>query len=52
MVLVPEIALTSHLVDTFAARIEKLAVIHSAVLPSKRYISSLSRSKMVKLIWY
>jgi len=37
MVLVPEIALTSHLVDTFAARIEKLAVIHSAVLPSERY---------------
>ncbi|HNX29005.1 MAG TPA: primosomal protein N' [Syntrophomonadaceae bacterium] len=37
IVLVPEIALTSHLVDTFAARIENLAVIHSAVLPSERY---------------
>lgn len=37
MVLVPEIALTSHLVDTFAARIENLAVIHSAVLPSERF---------------
>lgn len=37
LVLVPEIALTSHLVDIFAARIERLAVIHSAILPSERY---------------
>ncbi len=37
IILVPEIALTSHLVETFSARIENLAVIHSAVLSSERY---------------
>jgi len=37
LVLVPEIALTSHLVDIFAARIARLAVIHSAILSSERY---------------
>ncbi|NLB51587.1 MAG: primosomal protein N' [Syntrophomonadaceae bacterium] len=37
LMLVPEIALTSHLVETIAARIDKMAVIHSQILSSERY---------------